>query len=171
VPGAEVAVRQAVSQHGSDRGEHRLLVAASDLGAEESCLGLGLGAHTSPRSGDQRGLEPRCAVVHVGGAALPGTLVVFRVKGAAHDARRTATRAARSALADYRWSVNTRGSAMWPPQRLEGVCIWRAAPERGQRVARSLSRAVAPAVPRRCRTIESSHRKGRAWLNQNDLKS
>jgi hypothetical protein len=125
VPGAEVAVRQAVSQHmvagpehGSDPGEDRLLVAASGLDAEESCLGLGLGAHASPRSGDQRGLEPRCAVVHVGGAAPPGTLVVFRVKGQPTTGDALPRAPPGSASANYRWSVNTMGRDV-PPQRLD----------------------------------------------------
>jgi hypothetical protein len=116
VPGANFAVRQAASQHvvaGPEHrcgpGEDRLLVAASGLDAEESCLGLGLRTYASPPSGDYRGLEPRCAVANVGGAALPGTLVVFRVKGPPTTGDATPRAPPGSASANYRCIVNTIG--------------------------------------------------------------
>src|SRR5262245_25213921 len=128
--GANFAVRQAVSQHvvagpehGRGPGEDRLLVAASGLHAEKSCLGLGLRAYASPRSGDYRGLEPRCAVANVGGAALPGTLVAFRVKGPPTTGDALPRAPPGSASANCRWSVNTIGRDVARQRLSRGVVL------------------------------------------------
>jgi hypothetical protein len=132
-PGVEVAVRHAVAQHvvarrehGRDPGEDRLPVAAPGLDAEEPGVDLGgLGAHA--RCGDRRGLEPGCAVAHVGGAALPVTLVVCRVKGPPTSRDGPPRAPPGRASATYGWTVNTVGRDVGP-QHLDRACFWRAAP-------------------------------------------
>src|SRR5262249_6883996 len=115
--GAEVAVRHAAAQHvaprrvhGRDAGEVPLPVAPPRLDAEEPGLDFGgLAAYASPRRGDQNGLGPGCAVAHMGGAALPGTLVVPRVKGPPTTRDGPPRAPPESASTTYRWSVNTVG--------------------------------------------------------------
>src|SRR5215469_11162683 len=92
--GAEVAVRHTVTQHvvagaehGGGDGEDGLLGAAPGLEAEE--LGVEGGvrrAHSGPRGGDQRGLEPGCPWRTRVERRLPA-LSSLRGQSPAHDTR------------------------------------------------------------------------------------